>query len=75
MGKIRSYRDDDILKPLLDSLPKRKQGEITRKALYDYFYKRNKQTIEKEISAQSIPIKTEDIKLAPVKEFKFDMFD
>ncbi len=77
MGRIRSYRDNSTLAPLLDSLPKRKQGEITRKALYDYFFKSNNQTTNDVTPIQSIPLKTKEtkIELSPVKEFKFNMFE
>lgn len=75
MGRVRTYRDDDILKPFLDALPKRKESEIVRKALYDYFFKGNQYetTYSQPIQIPTIP--KPDINLPLVKEFNFDMFD
>lgn len=77
MGRVRTYRDDDILKPLLDSLPRRKESEIVRKALYDYFFKGNQNeiTYSQPIQIPTIPISKPDINLPPAKEFNFEMFD
>jgi len=90
MGKIRTFRDDEILEPLLDAIPgNRKRSKIIRRALYDYFFKgENKVMIEDEenyIGGIGQDIKIEDIKIEdgvkdkvkdePVKEIKFDMFE
>lgn len=80
MGEIRTFRDDDILKPLLDAIPKKKRSKIVRRALYNYFFKgENKMIVEieegyidnhYEILEEEKPTTTNTI-----REIKFDMFD
>lgn len=73
MGEIRTFRDDDVLKPLLDAIPKRKMGRLVRRALYDYFFKgKDKVMVEDE----EVYIEAErEIKIDVVTEINFNMFD
>lgn len=76
MGEIRTFRDDDVLKPLLDAVPKNKRSKVVRRALYDYFFKgKDKVMVEDE----EVYIETErEIKIdedVEKVEIKFDMFE
>ncbi|OHD22837.1 MAG: hypothetical protein A2Y34_04415 [Spirochaetes bacterium GWC1_27_15] len=77
MGEIRTFRDDDVLKPLLDAIPKKKRSKVVRRALYDYFFKgKDKVMVEDE----EFYIETDkeikiDIGKAEKVEVNFDMFD
>lgn len=80
MGEIRVFRDDDVLKPLLDAIPKKKRSKIIRRALYNYFFKgENKMTVEDEedyINNQfEIIQETDSTTVNIISEIKFDMFD
>jgi len=82
MGEIRTFRDDEILKPFLDAIPKRKISKVVRRALYDYFFKdQDKVMLEDEESyyiddiKQNV-VKVEEVKTPePVREINFNMFD
>jgi len=83
MGEIRNFRDDAILKPLLDAIPKNKRSKVIRRALYNYFFEgENKVMLEDEEESyingftKLNEIGTEDKSGAkPVKEINFNMFD
>lgn len=82
MGEIRTFRDDDVLKPLLDAIPKRKMGRVVRRALYNYFFKGKDKVmmedeevyIEKEIKIDNSEDFV-DLNRDNVTEIKFDMFE
>jgi len=80
MGEIRNFRDDSVLKPLLDAIPRNKRSKIIRRALYDYFFKDECKTMleDEEIQIGTIRQDTIDVKEVhskPVKEINFGMFD
>jgi hypothetical protein len=81
MGKIRTFRDDDVLEPLLDKVPERKMGKVIRRALYNYFFYRSKVMLEDEYSIENMEINKEkenieiEEKINSVKEINFDMFE
>jgi|GEM_PF-7021297 len=75
MGEIRTFRDDDVLKPLLDTIPRRKMGKIIRRALYDYFFKGKDIVMAEDEDCYIEVVEVEEVKIKPVKEIKFDMFE
>ena len=83
MGEIRNFRDDRILKPFLDAIPKNRRSKVIRRALYDYFFKGEDKVMledEEEIYID-VFVKKDDIRMEersktkPVKEINFNMFD
>ena len=83
MGEIRNFRDDRILKPFLDAIPKNRRSKVIRRALYDYFFKGEDKVMLEDEEESYIngftklnEIGTEDKSGAkPVKEINFNMFD
>ena len=79
MGEIRNFRDDAILKPLLDAIPKNKRSKVIRRALYNYFFEgENKVMLEDEEESyiNGFIKGTEDkLEAKPIKEINFNMFD
>jgi len=83
MGEIRNFRDDRILKPFLDAIPKNRRSKVIRRALYDYFFKGEDKVMledEEEIYID-VFVKKDEIRMEersktkPVKEINFNMFD
>jgi len=70
---IRTFRDDEVLKPLLDALPKR--SKVIRRALYDYFFKGKDIAMVEDENVYIEAIKEIEVKIEPVNEIKFDMFE
>jgi len=75
MGEFRAFRDDNVLKPLLDAIPKKKMSKVIRRALYDYFFKGKDIVMAEDEDSYIEEIKQVEIKIEPVREIKFDMFE
>ena len=83
MGEIRNFRDDRILKPFLDAIPKNRRSKVIRRALYNYFFEgENKVMLEDEEEIYiDVFVKKDEIRMEersktkPVKEINFNMFD
>jgi len=80
MGEIRNFRDDRILKPFLDAIPKNKRSKVIRRALYNYFFKgEDKIMLEDEEESYNmvgnVGVEEEQEGIKPVKEINFNMFD
>lgn len=71
MGNVRSFRDDDVLKPKLDALKRNELSRIIRDLLYGYFFGEQKPIMYYPQSFISEPI----VDNTPVEDFKLDMFD
>ena len=69
---FRAFRDDEVLKPLLDAIPNKKMSKVIRRALYDYFFKGKDIVMAEDEDYYIEEIK---VKIEPVKEIKFDMFE
>jgi len=77
MGEIRTFRDDDVLKPFLDAISKRKRSRVIRRALYNYFFKgEDKVMVDEEDEKSYIKmIVKKEVVVEPVKEISFNMFE
>jgi len=78
MGEIRTFRDDDILKPLLDAIPKKKRSRIYRRALYDYFFKGEDKSMSEDDDsyiANETKVEIDATKKVEKIEMNFNMFD